>query len=91
MNAGFLFDFLVADALSALVRSSAEKESLRGMEDCWVGRGMVSVIVACLAVVVFVVEGAVVMLGEEGNMVLIVLLAVCWWGENNTVFLGSGN
>lgn len=64
MNAGFLFDFLLAEALRALVRSSAEKESLRGMEECWVGIGMVSVIVACLEVVIVVMEGAVVMFVE---------------------------
>lgn len=42
---------LVADALRALVRSSAENESLRGMGDCCVGRGMVSVILSLVLMV----------------------------------------
>lgn len=57
---------LLDDALSALVRSSAEKDSedaLRGMEERWVGRGIVSVILAIVVVVVLelsLVVGAVV-------------------------------
>jgi hypothetical protein len=49
---------LVAEAFSAAVRSAAEKESLRGMVERWVGRGIVSVILAVVVKLLSVVLGA---------------------------------
>lgn len=65
---------LVAEALRALVRSSAEKESLRGMGEVRVGRGIVSVILSLdfLMVDVLLVGGGMVGGG------LIVDGKMCW-------------